>query len=145
MDDTGKDVLFGKRMFGGFSRRDVMRYIDTLQKQNLSTVQGGEDALRRARAQVQTLTTQLEQATARIESLETQLGALQAQYAETACTEQPQPAQAPSTRPEPPVRQADSAPEAHPAAREAQSAPSPHFAQTPSYRAKKSGIFKKIR
>ncbi len=114
MDDIGKDVLFGKRMFGGFSRRDVMRYIDTLQKQNLRTVQGGEDALRQARAQVQALTAQLRDAQARIDSLETQLREQEAQRPAEESAQQPS-AQAPSTPPEPPVRRTQSAPAAQPA------------------------------
>ena len=75
MDDKGKDVLFGKSVIGGFRRRDVIRYIDTLQKQNMRSVQGEEDALRQTKAQVLELTQQLLEANAEIAALRTQLEA----------------------------------------------------------------------
>jgi hypothetical protein len=77
MEENGKDVLFGKRMFGGFSRRDVIRYIDSLQKQNMTAVQGGEDALRRACAQVRELARELEDANETIASLEAKVRELE--------------------------------------------------------------------
>lgn len=155
MDDKGKDVLFGKSVIGGFRRRDVIRYIDTLQKQNMRSVQGEEDALRQTKAQVLELTQQLLEANAEIAALRTQLEAARNTPADDpaqADAAQPQAAQSAEVQAQTDASKAACAPaqpdepQAHPAERAAapqSAAPegSGFFRESQGGQVKKTGLF----
>ena len=112
MEDKGKDVLFGKSMFGGFRRGDVIRFIDSLQKQHMRDTQGGEESLRQAHAQMRQLRQQLDEANARITQLEAQIRSLEESKAQadiSACAEKDaqESPELPAGTPMPPEQPAD--------------------------------------
>lgn len=79
MGDNKNDVLFGTAVFGGFNRKDVMNYIDELQKRLMECGDSEETPQAKRLKQVEA---ELEDAKARIQSLTAALERANAERAE---------------------------------------------------------------
>lgn len=92
MGESKSDILFGKSVFGGFDRKDVMQYIDTLQRQSQAKLREQlEDAENRIAQLTAALeTAQTENARLREEALQLQ-AQLKAEQTENAIFRQGHP------------------------------------------------------
>lgn len=76
MAESKSDILFGKSVFGGFDRKDVMEYIDTLQRRSQAKLRA---ELESAENRIAQLTAALETANAENACLQEEVLQLQAE------------------------------------------------------------------